>query len=288
MLARARAPGTCGELVQGSIAGVDFLVTCPVDLWSSVEVFLSAASAGESTWNDGYHRKTALAVRQTLGHLGYTGPLPRLRVSSSIPRGKGMASSTADIAAACVATARALKQEIGPAEVASIALAIEPSDGLMYPGIALFDHRRGRLCRVLGNPPPMDVIIVDPGGTVDTIAFNHCPELAELNRRKEPEVREALRLVEEGLARGDPEAIGAGATLSARANQNILEKPMLEKVIRLGQELRAVGVAVAHSGTVLGILFDQRRRPDEDAARYIGAKLGFPTLYTTIIGGGVR
>jgi L-threonine kinase len=38
--ARAWAPGTCGELVEGTWEGKPFLVTCPIDLGSTMEVYL--------------------------------------------------------------------------------------------------------------------------------------------------------------------------------------------------------------------------------------------------------
>ena len=34
--ATVRAPGVCGELAQGMIEGIHFLVTCPVDFYSRV------------------------------------------------------------------------------------------------------------------------------------------------------------------------------------------------------------------------------------------------------------
>ena len=36
--ARVLLPGGCGELVQGALDGVPFLVTCPIDCWSEVTV----------------------------------------------------------------------------------------------------------------------------------------------------------------------------------------------------------------------------------------------------------
>lgn len=38
MEVRCMVPGTCGELLQGSIGGVDSLVSCPIDLYSRVTV----------------------------------------------------------------------------------------------------------------------------------------------------------------------------------------------------------------------------------------------------------
>ena len=42
--ATVRTPGTCGELVQGTRAGVAFHVTCPIDLYSTVTVQLPMAA----------------------------------------------------------------------------------------------------------------------------------------------------------------------------------------------------------------------------------------------------
>jgi len=62
--------------------------------------------------------------------------------------------------------------------------------------------------------------------------------------------------VEQGVKNADCCLIGAGATLSALANQQILHKPSLERIIEISGTFGAVGVNVAHSGTVIGVLFD--------------------------------
>lgn len=77
---------------------------------------------------------------------------------------KGMASSTAEVAASIEATALALGKEINKSDVARIALSIEPTDGCFFPGIVLFDHREGKLYESLGNPPPLDTLVLDFGG----------------------------------------------------------------------------------------------------------------------------
>jgi len=284
---RARAPGTCGELVQGSLGGVDFLVTCPVDIYSTVEVRLTNRSG---SWNcpPGYE-KTLRAVRETTRRLGYPRAGGCIRVDSPLPRGKGMASSTADIAAACLATARALGEWLDPHAIADIALGIEPTDGLMYQGITLFDHRRGLLRQPLGMPPPLDILVMDAGGEVDTEGFNRRPDLERLNQDKEPAVQEALALVAEGIKKGDPSLVGRGATLSAIAHQRVLGKPCLEEIIALAREAGGVGVNVAHSGTVLGLLFDARENRLREVEAVLRQRLnGRPLLSCRVIGGGVH
>jgi L-threonine kinase len=73
---------------------------------------------------------------------------------------------------------------------------------------------------------------------------------------KQEEFAQAYALVLEGIATGNPVLVGKGATVSALANQKILRKPYLEKMILIGNSCGALGVNAAHSGAVAGILFD--------------------------------
>lgn len=244
-------PGSCGELVQGTTGGMNFLVTCPVNLYSRVSVSLGSR---ESLFLSG--NKVTESVNRTLEYLGMSSETAEVRVESDLPVGKGMASSSADISAACLATARAANRDMDVRLIGDIALAIEPTDGVFMPGITMFDHVEGRIRRGLGQPPPIRLAIFDVGGEVDTIRFNQRSDLAELNRIKEPQTLRALELVEQGIKRSDCALIGAGATLSALANQSILYKPSLEHMIEITRFFGSVGVNAAHSGTVLGVLFD--------------------------------
>lgn len=260
MKATVRCPGSCGELVQGTTAGSNFLVTCPINLYSEVTVSLS--SDPSSLWSAG--NKTVEAVHKTLEYLGESFEGIEVRVASELPVGKGMASSSADIAAACLATALAAGRTLDIDEVCKIAIAIEPTDGIFSPGITMIDHVTGKTRHSLGEPPDITLAVLDAGGEVDTIDFNHRSDLAELNRSKEPEVLAALRLVEAGIQNRDSALLGAGATLSALANQRILFKPSLERIIEIAHSFGAVGVNAAHSGTVLGVLFETRAGADID------------------------
>ncbi|MBP2654515.1 MAG: pduX [Firmicutes bacterium] len=243
-----QAPGSCGELVQGTIDGNNFLITCPVDMYTRVTVCLGGKrlAAGE---------KTVEAVKRTLDYLGI-GSMPfSVTVESDLLQGKGMASSSADISAACQAAALAVGKTLTEDEIADIALSIEPTDGVFYPGIVMFDHVSGSIRRYLGIPPAIAIAIFDFGGEVDTLQFNGRSDLAVLNKAKEPLVLQAVELVRLGLLKGDAALIGKGATLSALANQYILPKKCLPKIIEIVREYGAVGVNTAHSGTVVGVLF---------------------------------
>lgn len=258
MKATVRCPGSCGELVQGTTAGANFLVTCPINLYSTVTVSLSTGKP--SVWKAG--NKTVEAVRRTLAYLGESIDGIEVRVDSQLPVGKGMASSSADISAACMATALAAGQRLDIDDVCKIAIDIEPTDGIFFPGITIIDHVTGGFRRTIGEPPAITLAIFDVGGEVDTIDFNHRSDLTALNCRKEPKVMRALRMVEQGLQAGDGSLVGAGATMSALANQSILFKPSLERIIELARSFGSIGVNAAHSGTVLGVMFGAHAAAD--------------------------
>ena len=265
-----------------------FLVTCPIDMYSSSTVALTRGTGRIDAPADA--PKSRQAVSLTLAHFGRHDVDAQLSLSSPLPRGKGMASSTADVSAAIAATAAALgaDAELPPAEIARIALQVEPSDGTMLPGIAMLDHKLGNIAKTLGAPPPMRVVVIDFGGDVDTLAFNGVNRDSALNRLQS-DFEEALRLVEQGIRSGNAADIGAGATRSAIANQNLLYKPQLDAVLRLADEVGAVGVNAAHSGTVLGVLFEDDNALAENAVSRAWENLfGIQRIYNRrIVGGGV-
>ena len=290
--AAVRVPGSCGELVQGLLEDGYFLVSCPVDFFAtvSVEIFAGAVSAGgpgvdapESC------PKTAAAVKATLNHLGRDGLRVQVSVNNPIPRSKGLGSSTADVAAAIAATGMALGNELPPEEVARLALSVEPTDGVMFPGLALFDHREGKKMEVLGPPPPMELVALDFGGTVDTLEFNQT-DRRQAWESTALETKEALELVRSGIVNCDPDLVGRGASISARSGQQVLYKPELPQVMDFAEDVGAVGVNVAHSGTLIGVLLDARRR--RGLSVYKQAQQTFPQAESVqhfrLLAGGIR
>lgn len=249
----AKVPGSCGELLQGWIDGHNLLVTCPINVYSKVSVLPLEEKIPP------LGKKAAQAASLVLNHLKIKQLNYKLKLESSLPQGKGMASSSADIAAVCQAIAAVFGPPLSADEIADLALKIEPTDGIFYNGIMLFDHITGRIRINLGEPPPIVILIFDIGGAIDTVAFNTRQDLSRLNRLKEHEVKKALQWIRNGLMLSCPEKIGQGATMSAMANQSILYKPYLEEILRCVYSHDGIGITVAHSGTVIGLLFDKNR-----------------------------
>lgn len=285
--ATVRAPGVCGELVQGMLHGVNFLVTCPVDFFARATVTVTEKGTGVESPAD--CPKSAAALRATLSHLGRDEIGARLELSSPIPRSKGLGSSSADVVATVAATGLALGADLSPQTIACIALSVEPSDGVMFPGIALLDHIKGSVVETLGPPPPMEIVALDFGGTVDTVEFNSVDRSAFWNSIQ-AEVDEAIHLVKTGIQEQNPWTVGRGASISARASQGIMRKPKLPGVLEFAETVGAVGVNVGHSGTIIGVLLDARERRGKSVFRL--ARQSFPEAemvhHFRLLGGGVR
>ena len=251
---RVALPGTCGELVQGSLEGEPCLISCPMGWYSIAAVRFQSCG----NWTvPAQAPKTRAALHTGLAYLGRTASGGCVHLHTELPRGRGYGSSTADIGATLYALGRAAGRRLTPQEVARLAVQVEPSDSTLFPGLALWDHRSGHVYEDLGAPPPLTVVVLDPGGEVDTLAFNRLDHRQVL-RHLAPQHREAFSLLREGLRYGNLEAIGTAATLSATAHQAILANPLLEPTLSLAHDVRALGVCRAHSGTLLGLLLDPR------------------------------
>lgn len=279
-----KAPGTCGELVQGVIEGRAFHITCPINIFSYVTAEPGTTSGirmnGQEKW------KAKIAAKETVKLFDENIPL-NILIRSAIPPGKGMASSTADIVGTCMSVSSLLGKEISMKQVSSIALSIEPSDGIMFKGVVLFDHREGTVMESLGEPPRMKILIVDTGICIDTLQFN-TNDVIRLYSSYQKTIEKAVELVKKGIRNGNISLIGEGATISALCHQNVLFKPELKKIIEIGTRLGAVGVNVAHSGGVIGILLDPKFRDVELLKRRVQEvfKKEFVFYETEIISGG--
>lgn len=245
-----RVPGSCGELVQGVAQGKPFLGTCPIDRYTTVQV------SDAFTTITGLGDKARQALRLTLQQLGQTEFPFGLQLESELPPGKGMASSSADIAAVVVAVMEALHKPWSPEFIMRIATQIEPTDGVFCPGIVLMDHVSGQLLASFSAVPALRAAIFDMGGTVDTCAFHQ-------QARSAQDKDGLLTAFQQAMYQGQAELVAKAATESAFGNQDILYKEELAQIWQLGQEAGAWGVNAAHSGTVLGLWWSADTAPEQ-------------------------
>ena len=282
----ARAPATCGELVQGALDGRDFLVNCPIDLYSTA-VIAAGRGEGLQLLSPGAWSKAAIAISRCALAQGLS-LHETLAIDSPVPRGKGMASSTADISAALSAFCLHRGIELDATAFGALIASVEPSDCVHYAGIAEVDHLSGALFALWPVPRCLRVKVFDCGGSVDTVGFDRERARAVYAERRQ-DVQRFLGRVRCGLMSGDLAAIGAAATESARTSQLILAKPQLEELIALARSLGACGVNCAHSGTVLGVLYPDSPWLDETLAAAVADAFGTDLTLLgdhLIVGGG--
>lgn len=261
-----RVPGSCGEVMQGFWQGRPFLVTCPIDRYSTVVV---RPGTGRLV-GGGAKARRALALGQaycrcdSLAHDFF--------LTSELPPGKGMASSSADICAVLAAVAAVNQVHLSEGDIGRLAASIEPTDGVFCRGLAVIQPETGELLHVFPHVPPLTIAIFDAGGTVDTIAFHKArPDRA---RPDAAALFLGWQLLSSSLT---DRQIGQAATLSALANQLWLPKPDFPAFLRAARRHPAVvGVNVAHSGTVAGVLFRQAVRQAEREEAIVSLRQQFP------------
>jgi uncharacterized protein involved in propanediol utilization len=262
-----RAFGSFGELMQGALPGGDreFLVTLPIAEWSTVTFHYSPRGQRICVWPPG-KRKSKLMARLAIEAAGGCGG-GLLEVRSSLPEGKGLASSSADLVATARAVAAALGGFFDESAIEALLRRIEPSDGVMYEGIVAFYHREVRLHSRLGTVPPLAVIGHDEGGEVDTISYNRQPK--HFSAACKHEYRELLATLGDAIRLGDLREVGRVSTRSAVMNQELRRRGDLEYLRRVCADIDGLGLVAAHSGTMLGILVAVHDPECGAKARYV-------------------
>lgn len=247
-------PCTCGELFQGSLDGEPCLVSCPIQIHSAA-FFTPGQSAGLPL-EKSKTRKALDLIRQRGASVA------GVRVENPLPAGRGYGTSTADIGAVVYAANWAGGLNLTAYEIAQMAVEIEPTDSTLFDGLSLFAHRTAQFYECLGNAPAAQLLILDPGGFIDTQAFN-ARDWREALRKLAGEHRHAFELLRAGILNGDLGAIGEAATLSAELHQSILFNPLIEVLKPLMKSVGALGMCRAHSGTILGLLFSNQQACQE-------------------------
>ena len=277
-----RAPGTCGEFLQGSIDGQSFLVTCPINRYSYALSNVIQPFSKEFCALQPKSTQARKLVQKLVQQKNKNQICPPVYVRSDILQGKGMASSSADISVTAMATALAMDYNLSLKELEQICLSVEPTDASFYQGVTQFDYIKGNISQPLGMCPPLKILVFDEGGSIDTVSFNKQVDLHNKILEKELIIQESLDLFKQGLATHDIKLIGQAATLSAFGNQRILYKPNLYDFHDIGNSYNSVGTIIAHSGTIMGLLFPVDYGRIDDCKNEILRKLPQLTYVDTV------
>ena len=274
--ARAAANGHAGEILQGAVQSAiclhRFLVSLPAPEFRSSAIFRPSSKGGlrvSPVWKQKSLRAARL-VFQTFGAPDTSGSL---RLSGNIPVCRGLGSSTSD----CVAAIRAVATwcQVNPSAEAVAKLAQQAegsSDSTMFgEQVVAFHHCEGTVHEYLGSELPLlrmllvESLPASPGVRTDRL------QRPDYTTAQIDCFAELLVKLKEAVKTCDARGIGSVATASAVINQNFFPKPHFGAVIQVADQSSALGVAAAHSGTLLVLLYeaggDSNERVSEARAR---------------------
>lgn len=243
--------GSFGEIVQGRLSnGEDFLVTLPVDLWSTCELVYEPVD-GPSTVASSLS-KSKLVAEQMLKVLDMqSGSKIQIEFTRNIPIGKGLSSSTADM----LAVVRAFQEVFGVIVtenfISRIFASIEPHDGLHYYMCVAYNHRQGSLISKLNYIPAYRIVAVDSGGELSTVTYNKNLYFKEEDLNEYDSIFSALLAA---FAIRDDAAIAECATRSFRHHIKRTSNSFMSQLSDIADDLDILGVVATHSGTCAGLL----------------------------------
>jgi len=224
-VALAVVQGHMGELVQGRLNDALALVTLP---YHKVRVRARLAD-----------RPSDLPlVARMVARLGQ--PDAAVEIMANVPAGCGAGVSTAS----ALATLRLLAPNLSPEAENAHLLAVEGAvDPLAYATNPprIWASRRAKTLAILPTFPALVAVggFDGPGQQTDPTDLNF------------PDMAAAFEL----LHRPTPENIGRAASLSALANQQRNPRPNWAAAQALAAETGALGIAVAHTGAALSLLY---------------------------------
>lgn len=233
-------PGSCGELFQCVVGEQEYLLSYGI----AQKSYLCLAEASEPHAILGQKMMTAmeqLADGKELAFLHHT----------DLPIGKGCSSSTADILVGLKLLSLLQEQDRSAEELTKMCTNIEPSDSVAFQDWTVLNPLTGDVIFQTRWKPNLWVYILEPKTTVDTLDL---PRMTNSKNYPVADSEQVFTQFVEACKEKNVDKLGQVATLSARLNQKRLPKPYLEEIIAIANKQGAIGVNVAHSGTVLGIL----------------------------------
>lgn len=289
---RMRCPGSCGEFLQGWLDGSEKLISYAIDCFSEMTLVTQPSPDGNAAFQKEHPRAMAM-VNRSLEGAGI--PLEAaegltLHLTSDLPRAKGLASSTADLAVTAAAVAAWAGNHLSAEELTALCTGLEPTDSILHQSLVLMDPLTGEVTRRYDTLPRMQVLVLEGLAAVETGTFRR-EDHRESRRALRGELETALSLFEKGLEEGDYGKLADACLISARANQYFYPHPGLETLHQTACRYGAYGVNIAHSGSSAGILHDpgvfQLEGFLEEWHRAPAAIHYFPPRLHRIIPGGV-
>ena len=207
--------------------------------------------------------KVQKAIKELASSYGFVGPFTyRITITGSPPRGKGLGSSSIDIASSLLAIQNQRGLRISAPELFKLMCRVERSDYLFNPELIVAANPSDGSCAAVARAPKCIVLAwdTDPTTLVDTEAVLH---LDIARRSFSDEYQELSSMIETG----ETEKLLDAATRSAELNDRVLPKIGFYAARKLVKELEDVGLIAAHTGTILGFVLPEP--VDKDLQKYL-------------------
>ena len=253
-----RCCGSFGELLQGVLPGDEkFLVHLKIQDYSEAEIeFTERCGKSEFDLPEGEFPVNLIKSYSLIHNILHVNRFPcrfNIKIKSSLPDGKGLSSSTADMVASVRALEDALNYKISPESLSEMISRIEPNDGLHFAGSVAYNYIFGKIYYQTDRVPPLVILGLDTGGTVDTVNFN---KIQTVFSKKEKQYYAALLVeMKDALENNDISSICSISTESSVLWQKILPKPGFNKFLEIRKDLGSYGLINSHSGSFLGFAF---------------------------------
>ncbi|MDH6363390.1 L-threonine kinase [Enterococcus sp. PF1-24] len=252
----AKCPGSCGELIQGWVGDSQKLVSYGINSfsWATIaEGSQKLKTADKKAW---------LALQKSLHKLNLPAAEAEnlsLHIYSELPIAKGMASSTADIAATCLAVAEYYQRELAIEDIIEICLEIERTDSTLFSSLTLFEQEFGKVRESSGWRPNFYVLVLEPEERIATDTF-HSQATSQLFYQQRYQFRAVYEKYLAAVEEKSIQKLGTAASESATLNQGILAKPFFEELLMIKEHFQLMGINVAHSGSVVGLMIAEKEQ----------------------------
>ncbi|CKJ40898.1 GHMP family kinase ATP-binding protein [Streptococcus pneumoniae] len=191
-----------------------------------------------------------------------------IELTSNIRETKGYGSSTVDICCIISVISKTFALNITEDKMAKIAQKIEKaSDSTMYiDKCILFQQREAIVKKEYTHKLPK-MIIVGVDTDVNSKVITSDLEVPDYSLEEKKMLNQALRYFEESLLTESVDSLGEAATISAKINQKYLKKPKFKELLEIKNKSAALGLQIAHSGTLAGLIFSPEPKDLDDNLR---------------------
>ncbi|MGT2933975.1 GHMP family kinase ATP-binding protein [Streptococcus catagoni] len=239
---RVSCPGSCGELFQGVYQGQEVLLSYNINKVSQITL-------------SSHPKKHKLPKRKSKlrAALQLLPDLEKIRVDhkSQLPIGKGYSSSTADLASFLQAAFLYQGTFKTADEISRLCAQIEATDSVAFSDWTVINPLTGERIWQTSWKPDLYVYVLEPDVSIETDKIRRitaCDSYATV------ESENLFPLFQEACQEESLEKLGKLATYSALLNNKRLPKPYLEEVLELVFSNQYLGINIAHSGSLIGIL----------------------------------